>query len=132
MLREMAGGDCEFLKEGLQLTLHPVAFGARKTHGKEPKLHSYLCEGFAGDWAMGKCSHMCWSMRYTWITDCYGIRFVLTYNSPNARVQRLQMRFQDQNMDIRHRNQMWLTSPDYLSYLGADLCFDPLAHQTSL
>jgi hydroxyethylthiazole kinase-like sugar kinase family protein len=36
MLREMAGGDCEFLKEGSELTLHPVAFGARKTRGKNP------------------------------------------------------------------------------------------------
>jgi hypothetical protein len=39
------------------------------------------------------------------------------------------MRFMCQDMDIVHRNRMWLISPDYLSYLGADLCFDPLARR---
>jgi hypothetical protein len=55
MLREMDGGDCEFLKEGSELTLHPVTFGAQKTRGKESKLHSYLCEGFAGDLRRPEC-----------------------------------------------------------------------------
>ena len=70
MMREMAGGECEFLKEeSKHLTLHPVAVGARKARGREGKLHSYLGEAFAGDWARNKCRHMCFGQRYTWITD---------------------------------------------------------------
>ena len=127
MRREMAGGECEFKKEaGTQLTLHPVALGSRKTRGKESKLHSYLGEGFAGDWAINKCRHMTWGMRFTWVTDCYGIRFILTYEGANPAVLRLQMRMMCHDCDIVHRNRFWIVDADYFSYLGADLCYDPL------
>lgn len=127
MMREMAGGECEFLKEeNKHLTLHPVALGARTARGREGKLHSYLGEAFAGDWARNKCRHMCFGQRYTWITDCYGIRFILTYDGPNPAVQRVQMRIMCDDCDVVHRNRCWNVDADYFSYLGKDLCFDPL------
>ena len=59
MKRRMDGGDFDFLKKDSKASLHPVAFGSRRTRGNETKLHSHLGEGFAGDWAINKCRHMC-------------------------------------------------------------------------
>ena len=88
MRHEMAGGQCEFLKDppkggfkDLVPRLKPVCFGSQRCKGYELRLHSYLGEGFAGDWGMGKCSHYIWGARNTWITDQCALMFLLTYNS---------------------------------------------------
>ena len=65
MQREMAGAPCEFMKKGSKLKLLPVSLGRRKTCGNETRLHSYLGKGYAGNWAINKCYHMCWGMRFT-------------------------------------------------------------------
>ena len=126
MRREMAGGECEFLQPGTAFTLHPIAFGSRKTRGYETKLHSHLGEGFAGDWAINRCRHYCYGMRFTWITDCYGIKFILGYDGTNAVLLRLQMRLMCWDMDIVHRSGPTLGDADYWSRLGLDVCYDPL------
>ena len=36
------------------------------------------------------------------------------------------MHFMCWDMDIKHRNDHWLTNANYFSCLGADLCFDLL------
>ena len=126
MNREMVGGECEFLRDNSPLKLRPVAFGSRKTRGRENKLHSYLGEGFAGDWAMNRVSHYLWGMWFTWITDSYGIRFILTYEGANPVVLRLQMRLMLQMCNIVHRNNKWLGDADYWSRLGTDANYDPL------
>ena len=122
----MRGGPCEFLKKGSTIALHPVAFGSRRTRGNETRLHSYLGEGFVGDWAINKNRHMCFGMRFLWITDCYAVCFILSYDGTNPAVLRLQMRLMCWDMDIQHRNAEYLKGPDYFSRLLADLCFDPL------
>ena len=126
MEREMLGGDCEFLKPGTKLTLHPIAFGCRRCRGPERRLHSHLGEGFAGDFGINKLRLYCWGMTFTWITDCYAIRFILSYDGNNPALLRLQMRLMCWDMVIVHRPGTMLSTPDYLSRLGADLCFDPL------
>jgi hypothetical protein len=126
MFEEMAGGECKFLLPNSKLTLHPIALGCRRTRGLEPRLHSYLGEGFAGNYAINKVAHYCWGMQFTWITDCYALRYVLSYDGNNPAVLRLQMRLMCWDMVIVHRPGTTMAAPDYLSRLGADLCFDPL------
>ena len=126
MHRCMRGDGFDFMMKTSSAVLHPVAFGCRRTRGNETKLHSHLVEGFAGDWAINKNCHMCFGQRFTWVSDCYAIKFILSYDRRNPSILRLQMRFMCWDMDIEHRNDTFLGDVDYWSRLGADLCFDPL------
>ena len=126
MHTRMRGGDFLFMTKDSTAVLHPVAFGCRRTRGNEKRLHSHLGEGFAGDWAINKCRHMCFGQRFTWTTDCHAIKFILSYDGKNPAILRLQMRFMCWDMDIEHRNDIHLTDADYFSRLGSDLCYDPL------
>ena len=48
---EMAGGPCEFLRDGEESPqFRPIAFSSKRTKGYEKRLHSHLGKGFAGDW----------------------------------------------------------------------------------
>ena len=127
MRREMEGGDCEFLTKDSKLLLRTTGFGSRKTRGRESSLHSHLGEGFCLDWAINKNRAKLWGVRFTAITDCYALRFILSYDGPNAVILRLQMRLMLWSMDLHHRNGKFLFSADYLSRLGADLCFDEMS-----
>ena len=122
----MDGGPCEFMMPDAKCRLRPVCFGSRKCRGKESKLHSHLGEGFCGDWAINKNRARLYGRRFTWITDCHALRFIMTYDGPNPVLLRLQMRFMMWSMDIIHRIAKWLTDADYFSRCGTDLCFDPL------
>ncbi len=75
-----------------EATLHPIAFGSRRCRGNEVRLHSHLGEGFAGDYAMNKCRHYLFGQRFVWVTDCYAIKFILSYDGANHAILRLQMR----------------------------------------
>ena len=66
-------------------------------------------------------------IRFTAITDCYALRFILSYDRPNVVILRLHMRSMLWAMDLHHRNCKYLLSPDYLSHLGADICFDEIS-----
>lgn len=125
MRREMEGGPCEFMLPPTELQLHPIAFGSRRTRGNEKILHSHLGEMYAGDWAINKCSHYCFGLQFTWVTDGWGVRFIFTYDGSNGPILRLQMRLMCWNCTVVHRPGTLMISPDYFSRLGADLCFDP-------
>jgi hypothetical protein len=88
----MSGNGFDFMGKDDRGILHPVAFGSRRTQGNEKRLHSYLGKGFAGDWAMNKVCHMCFGRRFVWVTNCYAVKFILTYDGSNPAVLRLQMR----------------------------------------
>jgi hypothetical protein len=85
-----------------------------------------LGEAFLGDYAINKCHHMAFAQRFVWVTNCYTLKFILSYDRQNPAILCLQMRFMYWEMVIEHRNDMCLTNADYFSRLGADLCFDPL------
>lgn len=125
MRREMAGGECKFLLKESQLTLHPVTFGCRRTRGNETRFHSHIGKGFAGNWAINKIRHLVFGIEFTWITDCYALRFILSYNGNNPAILCLQMRLMCWSMTLVHHLGTLLVSPDYFLRLGADLCFDP-------
>ncbi len=82
--------------------LHPVAFGAKRCRKNEVWLHSHLCEGFSGDWAMNKCHHMLSGKRFVWTTDCYVIKIILSYNGANPAILCLQMCLMCWDVDIVH------------------------------
>ncbi len=74
---------------------------------------------------MNKCRHYLFG-QFVWVTDCYAIKFILSYDGANHAILRLQMRLMGWDVDIVHRNDHYITDADYWSRLGADLCFDPL------
>ena len=130
MRREMDGGHCEFMKdENTNLRLRPVAFASRVARGYETKLHSHLGEGFAGDWGINKFQHYLKGQLFTWITDCYAIKFVMSYEGSNPVVLRLQMRLGFWAFTCLHRNNKWLIDADYFSRCKEDLCLDPLYNE---
>jgi hypothetical protein len=126
MNKQMRGGDFNFMRKTSSAILHPVAFGCQQTRGNKKRLHSHLGEGFSGDWSIKECRHMCFGQRFTWVTNCYAIKFILSYDSRNPAILRLQMHFMCWDMEIEHRNDNWLNNVDYFSRLGANLCYDPL------
>ncbi len=54
MAAYQAGKDFAFMMKESSAVLCPVAFGGRRCHDNELRLHSHLGEGFAGDWAINK------------------------------------------------------------------------------
>ncbi len=69
---------------------------------------------------------MCFGQRFVWVTDCYALKFILLYDGRNSSILHLQMRFMCWDMIIKHCNDACLTNAYYFSWLGANLCFDPL------
>jgi hypothetical protein len=74
---------------------------------------------------MNKVRHMCFGRRFVWVTDCYAVKFILTYDGLNPAVLRLQMRLMGWDVEIVHRSAGFLTDADYWSRLGANLCYNP-------
>jgi hypothetical protein len=60
----MRGNGFDFMSKTSTAIFHPVAFGCRCTHGNKKYLHSYLGEGFSGNWSINKCRHMCFSQHF--------------------------------------------------------------------
>ena len=79
----LAGGPFNFMTPDSTATLWPIAFCSGHSKEKETKLHSHLGEGFARDWAINKCQHMCYGQNFVWATDYYAIKFILTYSGGN-------------------------------------------------
>ncbi len=121
----MAGNGFGFMRKDGGGILHPVAFGSRRIRGNEKRLHLYLGEGFAGDWAINKIRHMCFGRRFVWVTDCYAVKFILSYDSSNPAILRLRMRLMCWDVDIVHRTNDFLIDADYWSRLNANLCYEP-------
>ncbi len=108
-----SGEDFLFMTKSSTAVLHPVAFGSRHCRGNEVRLHSHLGEGFSGDYAMNKCRHYLFGQRFVWVTDCYAIKFILSYDGANHAILRLQMRLMGWDVDIIHRNDHYITDADY-------------------
>jgi hypothetical protein len=89
-------------------------------------LHSHLGQGFSGDYAINKCRQYVFGQRFFWVTDCYAIKFILSYKGSNHAILRLQMRLMCWDVDIVHRPDHELINADYWSRLGIDLHFNPL------
>ncbi len=120
------GQGFTFMTKSSSAVLHPVCFGMRQSCGNEVRLHSHLGEGFASDYTINKCSHMLFGQRFVWVTDCYAIKFILSYEGGNSALLRLQMRLMCWDGDIVHCLDTELVDADYWSRLGIDLDFDPL------
>jgi hypothetical protein len=88
----LEGKGFNFMTKDSKAILHPVCFGARRTRGNEVQLHSHLGEGFSGDYAINKCRSYVFGQRFVWVTDCYAIKFILSYEGGNPAILRLQMR----------------------------------------
>ncbi len=69
---------------------------------------------------------MCFECWFVWVTNCYAVKFVLTYDGSNPAVLRLQMRLMGWDVEIVHHSSGFLTDADYWLRLDADLCYDPL------
>ncbi len=102
-----------FMTKSSSTVLHPICFGAHQSCGNEVRLHSHLGKGFAGDYAINKCSHMLFGQRFVWVTDCYAIKFILSYKGGNSVILRLQMRLMCWDIDIVHRPDTELVDADY-------------------
>jgi hypothetical protein len=108
-----SGSDFSFMTKTSTAVLHLVAFGACNCHGNMVQSHSHLGKGFSGDWAMNKCCHMLFGQCFVWVTDCYGICFILSYDGANHAILCLQMHLMCCNVDIVHRNDSYVMDADY-------------------
>jgi hypothetical protein len=122
----MQGGSFDFMTKDSTALLHPVAFGCRRTRSNEQRLHSHLGEAFSSNYAINKCHQMSFGQCFVWFTDCYALKFIISYDGCNPAILRLQMHFMCWDMIIEHRNNVCLTNANYFSRLGADLCFNLL------
>jgi hypothetical protein len=122
------GKGFSFMTKELLATLHPICFGARKCRGNKVWLHSRLGECFAGDYAINKLPHYVFGQRFIWVTECYTVKFLLSYEGGNPAILCLQMRLMCWDVDIIHQPDSELVDADYWSCLGADINFDPLFH----
>jgi hypothetical protein len=121
-----SGEGFSFMTTSSTAVLHPVAFGSRRCRGNKVRLHSHLGEGFSRDFAMNKCCHYLFSQRFVWVTNCYVIKFILSYNGANHAILSLQLHLMGWDIDIVHKKDHYITDADCWSRLGADLCFNPL------
>ncbi len=80
----------------------------------------------SNNWAMNKCRRMLFGQCFVWTTDCYAIKFILSYDGANPAILRLQMCLMCWDVDIVHQNDYYIADADYWLQLGADLCFDLL------
>ncbi len=69
---------------------------------------------------------MCRGRRFLRVTDCYAVKFILSYDGTNQAILRLQMQLMGWDVDIVHRHNKHLVDTNYWSRLDADLCYNPL------
>ena len=115
-----------FHDEGFHCNAAPCGIRMPSDGWNKKRLHSHLGEAFALDYAINKCRHMAFGQRFVCVTDCYALKFILSYDGKNPALLRLQMRFMCWDMVIEHRNDHCLVDADYFSRVGANLCYDPL------
>jgi hypothetical protein len=124
-----AGGECKF-----ELTLNgprllPCSFGSRTCQNNEKFLHSYVGEAKAMQFGYHRNYHLLYARPFTHIGDCLGSKYILFYTGNNHIILRLQLEFMGWWMTTVHRNRNMNIAADYFSYLGADVCIDPLLNQ---
>jgi hypothetical protein len=106
--------------------LYLFCFGARKCRGNEVHLHSHLGKCFTGDYAINKNRHYVFCQRFVWVTDCYTVKFFLSYDGGNPAILWLQMCLMCWDIDIVHRPDLHLVDANYYSQLGIKVNFDSL------
>jgi hypothetical protein len=74
---------------------------------------------------MNKVLHMCYGRQFVSVTDCYAVKFILSYDRANQAILCLQMRLMGWDVDIVHRTNNYLADANYWSHLDADLCYNP-------
>jgi hypothetical protein len=97
------GKGFSFMTKGSAAILHPICFRACCTRGNKGRLHSHLGEDFSGDYAINKCRQYVFGQHFIWVTDCYAIKFILSYEGSNPAILHLQMRLMCWDVDIVHR-----------------------------
>jgi hypothetical protein len=120
------GCGFSFMMNGSTTALHPICFGVHHTQGNEVRLHSHLGEGFSGDYAINKCQQYIFGQCFFLVTDCYAIKFILSYEGSNPAILHLQMHLMCWDVGIVHWPDTELIDANYWSRLGVDLDFDPL------
>jgi hypothetical protein len=78
-----AGKGISFMTKESAAHLHPVCFGACKCQGNEVRLHSHLGKCFAGNYIINKMQHYVFGQQIVWVTDCYAVKFLLSYEGGN-------------------------------------------------
>jgi hypothetical protein len=82
----MQGSAFVFMTKDSTATLHLVAFVCQSTCGNKRRLHSHLGEAFSGNYAINKCCYMVFGQHFVWITDCFALKFILSYNRCNPAI----------------------------------------------
>ena len=119
---EEDGGPCTFnmLVLGEKLRLHPVAFISRKCAPRERSYHSYIGEAATGIWAIEKLRPSLYGQKFTWITDCSGLRhFFEGDDLPSHIVQRWCLQLLRYHFTIVHRPSRMMAEVDLLSRYNA-------------
>jgi hypothetical protein len=112
------GKGFSFMTKDSKAILRPVCFGARQTRSNEVWLHSHLGEEFSGDYATNKRRQYVFGQRFVWVTDCYAIKFILSYEGGNHAILCLQMHLMCWDVDIVHRPDHELIDANYWSRLA--------------
>jgi hypothetical protein len=86
MHQNMQGGSFYFMTRDSTATLHTVAFGCRCMQGNKKRLHSPLGEAFALDYGINKCHHIAFGQRFVCVTNCYALKFILSYDGKNPAI----------------------------------------------
>ena len=122
------GKGFTFMTKDSKAVLHPICFGAWKCRSNKIRLHSHLGKCFAGNYGINKVRHCVFRQCFVWVTDCYAIKFILSYDGGNPAFLRLQMRLMCWDVNIVHRPNHELINAIYWFRLGTDINIDPLFH----
>ena len=80
-----------------------------------------------GAWpTINKCQQYVFGQCFIWVTNCYVIKFILSYEGSNPAILRLQMCLMCWDVDIVHQPGTELIDADYWSCLGIDIGLDSL------
>jgi hypothetical protein len=114
MMREVAGGKCEFDKTVNGLRLRPISFISMRRRDTSSR-HSFVGEASTGRWAMLKFKHHLIGREFTWITDCSGLlKFFETDYEATHTMQRWKLELLRFDFTIVHRPARMLTECDML------------------
>jgi hypothetical protein len=120
------GKGFSFMTKESTALLHLVCFGARKCRGNKVRLHTHLGKCFAGNYAINKMQQYVFGQQFVWDTDCYAVKFLLSYDGGNPAILHLQMCLMCWDVDVIHCPDSHLINVNYWSRLGVNIDFDPL------
>ena len=115
---EAAGGKCVFDAPGcpMKFRLLPIAFISARNGKTEHDYHSYIGEAKTGLWAMSKFRRWLVGARFTWMTDCSGLRqFFEAEELPSHASQRWRMQMLLYDFTIVHRPEKMMKEVDTLN-----------------